>query len=112
MQNAFNLEYAETKENLPVEYHDLHEAVVAEWLRRLTRNQIPSGSVGSNPTDCESLIFFCWVLLTLPLVNLGKAFVSNKHRWFSGRMAACHAVGPGSIPGRCIQLFMTRWPSG
>ena len=27
-------------------------AVMAEWLRRLTRNQIPSGSVGSNPTDC------------------------------------------------------------
>ena len=31
------------------------KAVVAEWLRRLTRNQIPSGSVGSNPTDCELL---------------------------------------------------------
>ena len=30
------------------------EAVVAEWLRRLTRNQIPSGSVGSSPTDCEN----------------------------------------------------------
>ena len=30
-----------------------YRAVVAEWLRRLTRNQIPSGSVGSNPTDCE-----------------------------------------------------------
>ena len=28
-------------------------AVVAEWLRRLTRNQIPSGSAGSNPADCE-----------------------------------------------------------
>ena len=27
---------------------------MAEWLRRLTRNQFPSGSVGSNPTDCES----------------------------------------------------------
>ena len=27
-------------------------AVVAEWLRRLTRNQFPSGSVGSNPTNC------------------------------------------------------------
>ena len=26
---------------------------MAEWLRRLTRNQIPSGSVGSNPTDRE-----------------------------------------------------------
>ena len=39
-----------------------HEAVVAEWLRRLTRNQIPSGSVGSNPTDCArffGIIFLC-----------------------------------------------------
>ena len=34
------------------------EAVVAEWLRRLTRNQIPSGSVGSNPTDCEAFLPF------------------------------------------------------
>ena len=25
-------------------------AVVAEWLRRLTRNQITSGSIDSNPT--------------------------------------------------------------
>ena len=28
-------------------------ADVAEWLRRLTRNQIPSGSVGSNPAVCD-----------------------------------------------------------
>ena len=27
-------------------------AAVAEWLRRLTRNQIPSWSVGPNPTGC------------------------------------------------------------
>ena len=27
------------------------------------------------------------------------------HRWFSGRMLACHAGGPGSIPGRCKFLF-------
>ena len=33
-------------------------AVVAEWLRRLTRNQIPSGSVGSSPTDCVAFFFF------------------------------------------------------
>ena len=25
----------------------------------------------------------------------------KQHRWFSGRMLACHAGGPGSIPGRC-----------
>ena len=23
-----------------------------------------------------------------------------KHRWFSGRIVACHAIDPGSIPGR------------
>ena len=31
-------------------------AVVAEWLRRLTRNQFPSGSVGSNPTGCDMFL--------------------------------------------------------
>ena len=28
-------------------------------------------------------------------------WLSSAHRWFSGRMLACHAGGPGSIPGRC-----------
>ena len=28
-------------------------ATVAEWLRRLTRNQIPFGSAGSNPAGCD-----------------------------------------------------------
>jgi hypothetical protein len=77
-------------------------AVVAEWLRRLTRNQIPSGSAGSNPADCEIFTQFwrfleSWLLFCPPL--------SCQHRWFSGRMLACHAGGPGSIPGRCSQLF-------
>lgn len=27
------------------------------------------------------------------------------HRWFSGRILACHAGGPGSIPGRCINFY-------
>ena len=30
---------------------------MAEWLRRLTRNQFPSGSAGSNPADCENFSF-------------------------------------------------------
>ena len=29
---------------------------MAERLRRLTRNQIPSWSVGSNPTDCDTIV--------------------------------------------------------
>jgi hypothetical protein len=39
-----------------------YRAVVAERLRRLTRNQIPSGSVGSNPTDCG--LFFIYEMIT------------------------------------------------
>jgi hypothetical protein len=30
----------------------------------------------------------------------------SKHRWFSGRMLACHAGGPGSIPGRCKLILI------
>ena len=37
-------------------------AVVAEWLRRLTRNEFPFGSVGSNPTNCEN---FGWISVRL-----------------------------------------------
>ena len=29
----------------------------------------------------------------------------RKQRWFSGRILACHAGGPGSIPGRCKLLL-------
>ena len=29
----------------------------------------------------------------------------SKHWWFSGRMLACHAGGPGSIPGQCIFIL-------
>ena len=83
-----------------------YTAVVAEWLRRLTRNQFPSGSVGSNPTDCENF-FVCvnydiWKMLSATVSNSTFAI---QHRWFSGRMLACHAGGPGSIPGRC-KLFL------
>jgi hypothetical protein len=29
----------------------------------------------------------------------------KQHRCFSGKMLACHAGGPGSIPGRCSSIF-------
>ncbi len=33
---------------------ELYEAVVAEWLRRWTRNPLGYSRVGSNPTDCDN----------------------------------------------------------
>ena len=46
---------------------DISQAVVAEWLRRLTRNQFPSGSAGSNPADCENYFFLFPTFVTLIL---------------------------------------------
>ena len=34
-------------------------------------------------------------------------FNQGKHWWFSGRILACHAGGPGSIPGQCNFLNTT-----
>ena len=30
-----------------------------------------------------------------------ERFRQTGHWWFSGRILACHAGGPGSIPGQC-----------
>ena len=52
------------------------------------------------------------LLSTKPHIDLimgqhGKQIMQvYKHRWFSGRMLACHAGGPGSIPGRCKFFFL------
>ena len=40
---------------------------MAEWLRRLTRNQFPSGSAGSNPADCENFSFDFLTIVTRKL---------------------------------------------
>ena len=37
--------------------------------------------------------------ITPIFLDISSSF--TEHRWFSGRMLACHAGGPGSIPGRC-----------
>ena len=46
----------EQNHKLALTYLRSIQAVVAEWLRRLTRNQIPYGSVGSNPTGCGKVL--------------------------------------------------------
>ena len=46
------------------------------------------------------------------MTSLLKALENSQHRWFSGRMLACHAGGPGSIPGRCKVFpigFKLKW---
>ena len=54
------------------------KAVVAEWLRRLTRNQFPSGSVGSNPTNCVKDYFGClWGVFSLSTISWATFEISQ-----------------------------------
>ena len=64
-----------------------YNAVVAEWLRRLTRNQIPSGSVGSSPTDRVRFS-----------PSLSVAFVY----WLCGRFPDRHSLPPS--PSHSIRV--------
>jgi hypothetical protein len=41
------------------------------------------------------------------LPQTGLICMLKQHRWFSGKMLACHVGGPGSIPGRCSSIFGT-----
>ena len=48
----------------------INRAVVAEWLRRLTRNQLGSARAGSNPADCEFLFVFCNAVCCVPVASV------------------------------------------
>ena len=51
-------------------------AVVAEWLRRLTRNQFRSAGVGSNPTD-RVTIFTPKFVITLSIIIFNQVYCSK-----------------------------------
>ncbi len=42
-------------------------------------------------------------------IKTWRSTIVGVRRWFSGRMLACHAGGPGSIPGRRILLLKPRF---
>ena len=69
---------------------------MAEWLRRLTRNQIPSGSVGSSPTDREMWITFCLFDKVSPAF-LTFCFLSNKA-----------SSTPKTCPSKVLNIFNQR----
>ena len=50
------------------------------------------------------------VYFNIFIYKLGFWTEAHKQRWFSGRILACHAGGPGSIPGRCKVLFFKNIP--
>ena len=65
-----------------------------------------SQSVGFEPTLPEGNWFRVSRLNhSATTAVLLHGFKEDEHRWFSGRMLACHAGGPGSIPGRCTRLI-------
>ena len=69
---------------------------MAEWLRRLTRNQIPSGSVGSSPTDRVKELFF-----SLPEEGTKKTKLSSHFLTSNQNEVECAVC--------CFQIFLVRY---
>ena len=91
---------------------------MAEWLRRLTRNQMGSSRVGSNPTRSDSLNFYdtqgssaqraefklndIYLKGSLYVLTNAQSILA-KHQCVPhglvARISGFHPGGPGSIPG-------------
>ena len=78
-----------------------YQAVLAEWLRRLTRNQMGSARVGSNPANCEifspyelEVSLFWLIRLNFLLDGLSLSFTFNTG--VDQRPLYCSAGAPSS----------------
>ena len=56
-------------------------AVVAEWLRRLTRNQFRSAGVGSNPTDRECFFRIVLAMSIHSFVDWAQQRIASLVQW-------------------------------
>ena len=85
-------------------------AVVAEWLRRLTRNQIPSGSVGSNPTGCVKEFYRNTLAMGSSILDKNYRNWARLCLWWLGGLGVWFALRvrevPGSIPGQALLFWI------
>ena len=58
-------------------------------------------------THCLLSVTYVCVIPWDPLWEPGRTMWMCQHWWFSGRILACHAGGPGSIPGQCKPNFLS-----
>lgn len=78
---------------------------MAEWLRRLTRNQMGSSRVGSNPTRSGRGVFylfpsgFPFSLIGHVSQHFQRPFKRHIPHGLVARISGFHPGGPGSIPG-------------
>ena len=84
---------------LPTWFLSLHpsaaDVVVAEWLRRWTRNPLGSPRAGSNPADYERVFFFFltpWILVLLGRPSL-KMQLASVLRWLKKKKKKKAATG-------------------
>ena len=76
---------------------------MAEWLRRLTRNQFPSGSAGSNPADCDKTF-------SLPHLWHFTQFFPLPHSWHSYLLSSlphlwhpCFSINLLKMSKKCLE---------
>ena len=83
--------------------------VVAEWLRRLTRNQLPSGSAGSNPANCEYFFFFATFVTLLLNLSFVTFMTFKQHLFF---ILTKRYAGDVSLSLTWSKIFYAEIPKG
>ena len=74
-----------------------------DLIRLLDFNlQVPSSFVQICPV--VNHVNYFKIIENLFIISKKSRTFITKHWWFSGRILACHAGGPGSIPGQCINF--------
>ena len=78
--------------------HRLNHSATSSWAQSGQISEKASYVYEKNIIDvCKKYLTRFRVLMIRVTACLVTA--SRWHQWFSGRMLACHAGGPGSIPG-------------
>ena len=83
----------------------ISEAVVAEWLRRWTRNPLGSARAGSNPADCALLFLYA---------NCYCRFISRDihyAQFFCDRWHCCRGRVVKAMDSKSIGIFPRRFES-
>ena len=86
-------------------------AVMAEWLRRWTRNPMGYSRTGSNPVHSAAL-FYVSKISFFPPKNIYFSFFFCKrgwHCWCSGIIQDSHSWDLGSIPRQCMFSKFLQW---
>ena len=91
--------------NLNMNHYRQKTTIIAVWIQLMSFDPLHRSVDKTSQAEIQAIELKC----CLKLKDFNQ--VGMKHRWSSGRILACHAGDPGSIPGRCTVFLFFFWSS-